>query len=1073
MNIIMKDIVKLLIIALVFIPQVVAVEPEPSLIKKKGLNSTISASTLSNDGNSVVIAYYDGSIQVLDKNLNLQWANQTNSRINDVAVSSNGGFIVAAIGSKLILFKEKELHWKLHWIIDLGLVSDVSISGEGNQVLAVSSTDVNYITNARTISPVSDNVFKTNSPIESGALSKEGDLIAVGDQNSVYLFSLKNGLLWSYELYDLIYDIAISPEGEYLVVGTKGGFVYLFSKDGSLVWSIDLGSPVQNVALSKWADYIVVGTESGAQLLDNEGIIIWGVSGKVAPGVGINNGGTGFTVGIDDTISLFNIPETRPPQISLTSPISGSRVSEFIKITTKTIRSPKTSIYIDGQQISKKADYSLDTRFLSNGWHTITVEGRNFQGNVDSETVDIIVDNGEISTPSVKIIGYKEGDILSGSKDIFAILNTPFEETSFYVDGEEISKEIPYAWNTRNHKNGIHEISIVAKHLGETYIDSINIFVDNTDKKSLPHVKIVSPLRSKKIEGTSVIRAVFGELPSEIYVKLDDKIVSSSLPYLWDTETEEFGKHQITVFAINEKGTIGQDSMSVTKNVVSDLDNDGWINEKENLFRTNPQVSDTDGDGIKDSIDEDPLRNQKVNYIYLYSVLFLISLSAFLIKEKDLKYNLILTSIAIVLVIIEPLNKVFLRIPFSIFLVFFAPGYAFISTLFPKNEISMVERSTLSIVTSIIILVFWGFILNYTSGFRLAPITLTLSLTTLIFVTTSAILRNKYGRGESFKIDFRFLTPSRESFTGLERALLTVLVFSILISGVMFVYAKLSYETEKFSAFYILGENGKADVYSDSFYLGDSKKIKVGVENYEGVTSSYNLEIKLNDILLHKEAFKIEDKERWIKDIQLTLNQAGERLKLEFLLYKAEESLPYRSLHLWITVRPNYGYPNSYAPYTLRSIPVVENWNFEIADLGWNYNSTNSNFTGRFDDYMYASPPHSYKLSIASGLQAIRNDYASISQVIFSEKGTAILSFKVRNNNLWGRYYKQILLNEKVVWEGSSQSGGWEHFTVPINMISGPNKLELRLFQHCCDSRPVSLWWDDIRIESIDSLFVM
>jgi uncharacterized membrane protein len=68
------------------------------------------------------------------------------------------------------------------------------------------------------------------------------------------------------------------------------------------------------------------------------------------------------------------------------------------------------------------------------------------------------------------------------------------------------------------------------------------------------------------------------------------------------------------------------------------------------------------------------------------------------------------------------------------------PGYSLIKTLYPESEIDNIERTALSIGTSLAIVPLVGLLLNYTSwGIRITPITLGILLLTAILAITGLI----------------------------------------------------------------------------------------------------------------------------------------------------------------------------------------------------------------------------------------------------------------------------------------------------------------------------------------------
>ena len=75
----------------------------------------------------------------------------------------------------------------------------------------------------------------------------------------------------------------------------------------------------------------------------------------------------------------------------------------------------------------------------------------------------------------------------------------------------------------------------------------------------------------------------------------------------------------------------------------------------------------------------------------------------------------------------------------SIFVIFL-PGFTLIKTIFPTREIDNIERTTLSIGMSLVLVPLVCFLLNYTPwGIRLTPITLSLLALTIILSITGLI----------------------------------------------------------------------------------------------------------------------------------------------------------------------------------------------------------------------------------------------------------------------------------------------------------------------------------------------
>lgn len=121
-------------------------------------------------------------------------------------------------------------------------------------------------------------------------------------------------------------------------------------------------------------------------------------------------------------------------------------------------------------------------------------------------------------------------------------------------------------------------------------------------------------------------------------------------------------------------------------------------------------------------------------------------------ESRDLFAIIVLVVVSAIFVIVPPLNETPLRAALGFVLVLFAPGYVFVSAIFPgKDELDPIERLALSIGLSICIVVFIGIGLNYTPwGIRLNPILLSISAFTMTFAAITTYRRYRCNiEGES------------------------------------------------------------------------------------------------------------------------------------------------------------------------------------------------------------------------------------------------------------------------------------------------------------------------------------
>lgn len=280
----------------------------------------------------------------------------------------------------------------------------------------------------------------------------------------------------------------------------------------------------------------------------------------------------------------------------------------------------------------------------------------------------------------------------------------------------------------------------------------------------------------------------------------------------------------------------------------------------------------------------------------------------------DLALVILWTLSCIPFVLMPPLNATPVRIVLGLPLVLFLPGYALIALLFPrKADLDAIERIALSFGLSIAVVPLIGLGLNYTPfGIRLSPVLFSLSVVTIALALGACWRRRKVVSSEEFAVEFRAAFRAlKESFaaseTRLDRILSVILVISILVAIGMVVYVIVTpKQGEKFTEFYILGPGGKADEYPTTLRVGEEGRVLIGIVNHEYATVEYRLEVRLGDTRLTNESFPLSHNETWERPFTFKPAVVGENQKLAFWLFKvgANETEPYRSLHLWVDVKP-------------------------------------------------------------------------------------------------------------------------------------------------------------------------
>lgn len=304
----------------------------------------------------------------------------------------------------------------------------------------------------------------------------------------------------------------------------------------------------------------------------------------------------------------------------------------------------------------------------------------------------------------------------------------------------------------------------------------------------------------------------------------------------------------------------------------------------------------------------------------------------------DLQAVYLWTLVSVAGVYLPLVNESPVRVVLALPMILFFPGYTLVAALFPGNrEIDGLERLALSFGLSIAVVPLIGLALNYTPwGIRLDPILICLVLFTLAMASIAQYRRSLLPENERFRVPFREMISSvkqefmpRES-SRTDRILSAILLIAIVAaSGTTLYVIAAPKEGEKFTEFYILGEEGKAADYPTDLVAGVPGSIIIGIGNHEYRNATYVVELyeidqefdpATNASVIHA----MERVSSWT--VSLPHNATSEETRpfilrsagtnqVKFLLFidqappdslkgmdRINES--YRDLHLWVRVRP-------------------------------------------------------------------------------------------------------------------------------------------------------------------------
>ena len=268
--------------------------------------------------------------------------------------------------------------------------------------------------------------------------------------------------------------------------------------------------------------------------------------------------------------------------------------------------------------------------------------------------------------------------------------------------------------------------------------------------------------------------------------------------------------------------------------------------------------------------------------------------------------------LALFLLPVVLLTSGIIRIVLGVLFCLFLPGYALVAVLFTRSKtISALERFGLSIGISIAAVALIGLGLNYTPfGITVESTLFSVAGFTVIMAGLALYRRRRLQPDERFEVNLetvRALGAALKGRNRLDRVLNITLAVVILGVIATLSFTALSPKTgERFTEFGVLGSEGQMAGYPRQLALGQEAALTVMITNREGEPVSYHLTIRIGGRLLNEIGpIDLEAEESWQKQVYFTPVQPGPDQKVELLLFRGEDSTPYRSLHIWINVNEN------------------------------------------------------------------------------------------------------------------------------------------------------------------------
>jgi uncharacterized membrane protein len=250
-----------------------------------------------------------------------------------------------------------------------------------------------------------------------------------------------------------------------------------------------------------------------------------------------------------------------------------------------------------------------------------------------------------------------------------------------------------------------------------------------------------------------------------------------------------------------------------------------------------------------------------------------------------------------------------LRLILGLIFVLYIPGYMLQELLFPRNlELDKTERIGLSFALSGAVVPPIALLLNWLPwGIHLWPITISISGIILLSMIGIVIRQHSLPTEEKLKSGEKF--SIKKWWAYLDR---TYRVVYVVLAAVMVIVSLTSFSilvtpkpAAQFTEFYILSQDGLAEDYLREITAGQVVNITTGITNREGISSIYNITVTAsNEIIGQAGPITLEDQTTWEQPIEFVAPTGGDDQQIVFYLDREGQQFPYRSLRLWVDVKP-------------------------------------------------------------------------------------------------------------------------------------------------------------------------
>jgi len=246
------------------------------------------------------------------------------------------------------------------------------------------------------------------------------------------------------------------------------------------------------------------------------------------------------------------------------------------------------------------------------------------------------------------------------------------------------------------------------------------------------------------------------------------------------------------------------------------------------------------------------------------------------------------------------------RAPLAIVFLILVPGYGLVSAMLPRREpLDLTERIGVGIGASVALVALTGLTLNYSPwGVTWLNTFVVLALFTLAASAYAAWRRERVGSSDAFRVPCRLpvVYLERTGFAGwLSLAFLGAVLVGILAYVAVTIMSPRP--SAPGTALYVVDSSGRTVGLPRIMTAGQPVEVLVGIANPEEVDLTYRLEIRIADEVDQViDSIAMSAGETRELPVEFSIDEPAETEKVSFLLYRPDDTSPFRAVHFWPTV---------------------------------------------------------------------------------------------------------------------------------------------------------------------------